>query len=60
MIITILGVIKPNIVEADLETNTTIEVADTYLWTTIALVIMDPYEPEALIRFNASISLNGL
>jgi len=43
-----------------LETNATIEAACKYLSTTNVLISMDPYEVEALMRFIASVSLNGL
>jgi len=39
---------------------TSIEITDTYLPTPIPLVIIHPYEPKALMRFTASIYLNGL
>ena len=34
--------------------NVAIEAADKYVSTVVALVIMDPYEPEAFMRFIAS------
>ena len=49
-----IGVIKPNSNIAILETNVTIEAEDKKLSASIALVIMDPYEPQALMRFIAS------
>ena len=36
------------------------ETVDKFLSTRVAMVIMDPYELEALMRFTASVSLNGL
>ena len=60
IITTNVGVIKPNIVKTNLETNATIEAADTYLSTSTALVIMNAYEPKALMRFTVTLSLNGL
>jgi len=59
-ITTNVGVLKPRIVTANLETNAAMEVADKYLSVAVALVIMDPYDPGALTRFTALISLNGL
>ena len=43
-----------------LENNEAIEAGSKYLSSTIIVVIKDPYEPEALMRFTASVSLNGL
>ena len=57
---TSVGALKPNIVAAQLETNVAIEAANKYLTTTVAMVVVDPYEAKALMRFNATVSLNGL
>ncbi len=48
--------LKPSIVEAELA----IETANENLPTSPALVIMNPYEIEALIRFTPSVSYDGL
>ena len=52
--------VKPKIVKAKLEHNVSIEKADKNLSTIVVLVIMNPYEAEALMRFTASVSCNGL
>ena len=59
-ITTNLSVLMPNIVTDNLATNAPKEATVKYLTITIALVIMDPYKPEALMRFTAPVSLNGL
>ena len=46
---TSVGVLKPNIVTTQLKANATIEAAHKYLPTSIAMVVMDPYESKALI-----------
>ena len=51
---------KSNIVKIEVEPETTVEIVDENLSTTTALVIMNPYEAEALLRFTASVSYNGL
>ena len=43
-----------------MKTNAHIQEDDYFLSPTYALVIMDPYEPKAPMRFTASVSLNGL
>jgi hypothetical protein len=60
LITTNVGVVKPNIVTTNFETNAAIQAIDTYLSTTIALVFMEPYALDDLMRFTASVSLNGL
>ena len=60
LITTNVGVLKPRIGTTKLEVNATIEAADTFFSTTDAMVIMDPCEPEALMRFATSFSLNEL
>jgi hypothetical protein len=48
--------LKPSIVE----TESAIETANENLPISIALVIMNPYEAETLMRFTASVSYDGL
>ncbi len=55
---TSVGALKLNIVTAQLKTNASIKVTDTYLSAVSAMVVMDPYEAVALMRFNATVSLN--
>ena len=43
-----------------MEANASIEAASTYLSAAFAMVVMDPYEAEALMRFNAKNIFNGL
>ena len=57
---TSVGTLKPNIVTTQLEANATIEAANKYYSATLAMVVMNPYEVEALMRFDATLSLNGL
>ena len=57
---TCVSTLKPDIVTTRLEANAAIEAANTYLTATNAMAVMDPYESEALMRFNASVSFNGL
>jgi hypothetical protein len=52
--------LKPSLVKAELEPKVAIETIDKNLSTTINLVIMNPYKAEALMRFTASVSCNGL
>ena len=52
--------LKPSIVKIDPELKAVIEITDENLSTTVALVIMDPYEAESLMRFTAAGSYNGL
>ncbi len=52
--------LKPNIVETESKSEATIETANESLPTTAALVIMNPYEAEALVKFTASVSYDGL
>ena len=52
--------LKPNIVRIEPELEAAIETADENLSTATTLIIMDPYEAEALMRFTASISYNGV
>jgi hypothetical protein len=52
--------LKPSIVKIESELKAAIETADENLSITIALVIMDPYEAEALMRFTAVVTYNGL
>ena len=55
-----VGALKPNIVTTQLEANAAKEASNTYLLASPTMVIMDPYEAEALMRFNAIVSLNEL
>ena len=52
--------LKPNILTTQLEANEAIKAAKTKLSTSTAMVVMDPYEAKALMRFNAIVVLNGL
>jgi hypothetical protein len=52
--------LKPSIVKTEPELEAALETSDENLPTTAALVIMDPYEDEALMRFTASVSYNVL
>ena len=58
--ITSVNILKPDIVTTQLEANEAIKAANTYLSVATTMVVMDPYEAEALIRFNATVVLNGL
>jgi len=57
---TSVGALKSNIVITQLEANATIEATNKYLSATIAMVVLDPFELTVLMRFNATMSLNGL
>jgi hypothetical protein len=50
---TSVSILNPNIITTQLETNANIEAANIYLYATIVMVVMDPYDAEALMRFNA-------
>jgi hypothetical protein len=52
--------LKPNFVKIEPELEAVIETIDENLPMAAALVIMDPYEVEALMRFIASVSYDGL
>jgi hypothetical protein len=52
--------LKPNIDKIESEPETSAEIVDENLSTTTALVIMNPYETEALMRFTANVFYNGL
>jgi hypothetical protein len=52
--------LKPSIVKIEPELEAAIETVDENLSTATALVIMDPYEAENLMRFIASVSYNGV
>ncbi len=43
-----------------LETNASIEATNKYLSAAVAMVVMDPYEAEALMRFKTIVFINGL
>ena len=57
---TSVNTLEPNIVTTQLEANAAIHAANKYLSATIAMVVMDPYEAEALMRFNATVVFYGL
>ena len=57
---TSVNTLKPNIVTTQLEANEVIKAANTYLSALTAMVGMDPYEAEALMRLNAIVVLNEL
>jgi len=50
---------KPNIVTTELTPHAVIEAANKHLPATIALLIMNPYEAEGLMRFTTTVSYNG-
>jgi hypothetical protein len=52
--------LKPNIVKSESEPEIVAEMIYENPSTTTALVIMNPYEAKALMRFTASASYNGL
>jgi hypothetical protein len=52
--------LKPKIVKIEVEPETIVEIVDENLSSATALVIMNPYEAEAFMRFIASVSYNGL
>ena len=52
--------LKPNIAKAKLEPKLAIETTDENLSTSNVLIIIYPYEVEALMRFTASLSCNEL
>jgi len=60
LLTTYVSILKPNIVRAELKPKVAIEAANENLSTTVALMIMNPYEAEALMRFTASVPCNGL
>jgi hypothetical protein len=60
LLITTISNLKPNIVKIEPELEAAIETADENFSTTTAFVIMDPYEAEALMRFAAYVSYNGI
>jgi len=58
---TSVGALKPNIVTTQLEANATIEAANKYCnQQMLYMVVMDLDEAEALMRFNATMSLKIL
>jgi hypothetical protein len=52
--------VKPSIVITELKPEAAVEALDKYLSTTFALLIMNSYEAEALMKSNATVSYNGL
>jgi hypothetical protein len=57
---TSVNTLKPNIVITQLGPNEAIKAANKYLSASTNVVVMDPYKAKALMRFNATIVLNGL
>ena len=57
---TSVNTLKPNIVTTQLEANEAIKAANKYVSEASAMAVMDPYEAEARMRFNATFVLNGL
>jgi uncharacterized protein (DUF302 family) len=55
-----VSTLKLYIVTTELETNAALEVANKYLQATTVMVVMDPYKAKALMRFNATVFLDGL
>jgi hypothetical protein len=60
LLTTIVNNLKPSIVETESKIEANIETANESLPTAAPLVIMNPYEAEALMRFTASVSYDGL
>ena len=60
LLTTNVGNLKPNIVRVKLEPEAAIKAVDENISTTSALVIVNLYEAEVVIRFTASVSYNGL
>ena len=52
--------LKPNIVKLESKPEASAEIEDDNLTAATTLVIMNPYEVEALMRFTAFVSYNGL
>jgi hypothetical protein len=57
---TSVNTIKANIVTSQLEANEAIKAANKCWLAAIAMVVMNPYEAKALMRFNAKVVLDGL
>jgi hypothetical protein len=57
---TSVNTLNPNIVTTQLEANEAIKAANAYFLVATTMVGMDPYEANALMRFNATVILNGL
>ncbi len=57
---TSVNTLKPGIITTKLEANEAIKAANKHLLATTAMVVMDPYEAEVRMRFNATVVLNGL
>ena len=57
---TSVNTLKPNIVTTQSKANKALKAANKYLSASIAMVVMDPYGAKSLMRFNATIVLNGL
>jgi hypothetical protein len=57
---TSVSTLKPNIATTQLEASATLDTTNKYLSRTTARVVMDSYEAEAHMRFNATDFVNGL
>ena len=57
---TSVDTLKANIVTTQLEANEAIKAANKCVLAAIDMVVMNPYEAEALMRFNATVVLDGL
>jgi hypothetical protein len=57
---TSVATLKPNIITAQLEADAAIEAANKYVSVVAAMVVMNPCEAGARMRFNAKVCLNGL
>ncbi len=60
LLITNVSNLKPNIVRIESKPKAALETTNENISTTIALLIMKPYEAEALMRFTAFVSYDGL
>ena len=60
LLTTNVNILKPSIAETKSKFEAAIETVNESLPTSVALVIMNPYEVEALMRFTASVSYDGL
>ena len=56
---TSVGALQPIIALAELENDAAIEAADNFFSAAVAMVVIDPYEAATLMRFNATVFLNG-
>ncbi len=60
LLTTNVSYLKPNVVTTELKPEAATETSYEYLSTIDAMVIMDPYQTEALMRFTATVSYNAL